>query len=93
MRVVSVAASMDYEGIFWTALFSSVDRAVEFLRHGDADEFGGIHSIDVAWVGVDSDDVYERILNFRVEASYDVDADTYNVSFDGHDREVFNYNS
>ena len=93
MRVVRVAASIDYEGIFWTKLFSSVDRAVEFLRSGDADDFGGIGSIDVAWVGVDSDDEYERILNFRVEAIYDVDADTYNVSFDGHDREVFNYNS
>ena len=93
MRVVRVAASRDYEGIAWTSLFSSVDRAVEFLRSGDADDFGGIGSIDVAWVGVDSDDVYERILNFRVEAIYDVDADTYNVSFDGHDREVFNYNS
>ena len=93
MRVVRVAASRDYEGIAWTSLFSSVDRAVEFLRSGDADDFGSIGSIDVAWVGVDSDDVYERILNFRVEAIYDVDADTYNVSFDGHDREVFNYNS
>ena len=93
MRVVRVAASIDYEGIFWTKLFSSVDRAVEFLRSGDADDFGGIGSIDVAWVGVDSDDVYERILNFRVEAIYDVDGDTYDVSFDGLDREVFNYNS
>ena len=92
MRVVSIAASMDYEGIFWTALFSSVDRAVEFLRHGDADEFGGINSIDVAWVGVDDNDVYERILNFRVEARW-LETDTYAVSFDGHDREVFNYNA
>ena len=93
MRVVRVAASRDYEGIAWTSLFSSVDRAVEFLRSGDADDFGGIGSIDVAWVGVDSDDVYERILNFRVEAIYDVDGDTYDVSFDGLDREVFDYNA
>ena len=93
MRVVSVTASIDYEGIFWTKLFSSVDRAVEFLRHGDADEFGSIDDIDVAWVGVDSDDVYERILNFDVNSVYDVDGDTYDVRFDGHDREVFDYNS
>jgi hypothetical protein len=92
MRVVRVAASIDYEGIFWTKLFSSVDRAVEFLRSGDADEFGGIGSIDVAWVGVDSDDEYERILNFRVKARW-LESDTYDVSFDGHDREVFDYNA
>ena len=93
MRVVRVSASIDYEGIFWTKLFSSVDRAVEFLRSGDADDFGGIGSIDVAWVGVDSDDEYERILNFDVNSVYDVDSSTYDVSFDGLDREVFDYNS
>ena len=93
MRVVRVTARRDYEGISWTSLFSSVERAVEFLRHGDADEFGGIDDIDVAWVGVDSDDVYERILNFDVNSVYDVDGDTYDVSFDGHDREVFDYNA
>ena len=92
MRVVRVSASIDYEGIFWTKLFSSVDRAVEFLRSGDADEFGGIGSIDVAWVGVDSDDEYERILNFRVKARW-LESDTYDVSFDGLDREVFDYNA
>ena len=61
MRVVSVSARIDYEGIFWTKLFSSVDRAVAFLRGEDGDEFGSINSIDVAWVGVDSDsdDDYE----------------------------------
>ena len=90
MRVVSIAASMDYEGIFWTALFSSVDRAVEFLRHGDADEFGGIHSIDVAWVGVDDNDVYERILDFEVNYYWDEEKV---VMFNGLDREVFDYNA
>ena len=92
MRVVRVSARRDYEGISWTELFSSVDRAVEFLRHGDAVDFGGIDDIDVAWVGVDSDDEYERILNFRVKARW-LESDTYDVSFDGHDREVFDYNS
>ena len=90
MRLVRVAASMDYEGVFWTALFSSVDRAVEFLRHGDAVQFGGIHSIDVAWVGVDDDDVYERILDFEVNYYWDEEEA---VLFNGLDREVFNYNS
>ena len=90
MRVVRVAASIDYEGIFWTKLFSSVDRAVEFLRHGDADEFGGIDDIDVAWVGVDDDDVYERILDFEVNYYWDEEKA---VMFNGLDREVFDYNA
>ena len=90
MRVVRVAARRDYEGISWTALFSSVDRAVEFLRHGDADEFGGIDNIDVAWVGVDDDDVYERILDFEVNYYWDEEKA---VMFNGCDREVFDYNA
>jgi hypothetical protein len=90
MRVVSVTARRDFEGISWTALFSSVDRAVEFLRHGDADEFGGIDDIDVAWVGVDSNDVYKRILSFEVSYYWDEEEA---VMFNGIDREVFNYNS
>jgi len=90
MRVVSVSARRDYEGISWTALFSSVDRAVEFLRHGDADEFGGIDDIDVAWVGVDDDDVYERILDFEVNYYWDEEKA---VMFNGLDREVFDYNA
>ena len=90
MRVVRVSARRDYEGISWTALFSSVDRAVEFLRHGDADEFGGIDDIDVAWVGVDDDDVYERILDFEVNYYWDEEKA---VMFNGCDREVFDYNA
>ena len=90
MRVVRVAARRDYEGISWTALFSSVDRAVEFLRHGDADEFGGIDDIDVAWIGVDDNDVYERILSFEVNYYWDEEKA---VMFNGCDREVFDYNA
>jgi hypothetical protein len=90
MRVVSVSARRDYEGISWTALFSSVDRAVEFLRHGDADEFGGIDDIDVAWIGVDDNDVYERILSFEVNYYWD---EENAVMFNGIDREVFDYNA
>ena len=90
MRVVRVAARRDYEGISWTALFSSVDRAVEFLRHGDADEFGGIDDIDVAWIGVDDDDVYERILDFEVNYYWDEEKAGM---FNGIDREVFDYNA
>jgi len=90
MRVVRVSAYRDYEGISWTALFSSVDRAVEFLRHGDADEFGGIDDIDVAWIGVDDDDVYERILDFEVNYYWDEEKA---VMFNGIDREVFDYNA
>ena len=90
MRVVSVTARRDFEGISWTALFSSVDRAVEFLRHGDADEFGGIDDIDVAWVGVDSNDVYKRILSFEVNYYWDEEKA---VMFNGCDREVFDYNA
>ena len=89
MRVVRVAARRDYEGIAWTSLFSSVERAVEFLRHGDADEFSGVDAISVAWVGVDSDDTYESILNFEVNYRWDDDT----VNFDGLDREVFDYNA
>ena len=90
MRVVRVSARRDYEGISWTALFSSVDRAVEFLRHGDAVDFGGVDDIDVAWVGVDSDDVYERILSFEVNYYW---AEEKSVMFNGIDREVFDYTS
>ena len=90
MRVVRVSARTDYEGISWTALFSSVDRAVEFLRHGDADGFGGIDDIDVAWVGVDSDDVYERILSFEVNYYW---AEEKSVMFNGCDREAFDYSA
>ena len=90
MRVVRVSARRDYEGISWTALFSSVDRAVEFLRHGDADEFGGIDDIDVAWIGVDSNDVYVRILSFEVSYYWDEEEA---VMFNGIDREVFDYNA
>ena len=90
MRVVRVAARRDYEGISWTALFSSVDRAVEFLRHGDADEFGGIDDIDVAWIGVDDNDVYERIMSFEVNYYWDEEKA---VMFNGIDREVFDYNA
>ena len=90
MRVVSVSARRDYEGISWTALFSSVDRAVDFLRHGDADDFGGIDDIDVAWIGVDDNDVYERILSFEVNYYWDEEKA---VMFNGCDREVFDYNA
>ena len=90
MRVVRVSARTDYEGISWTALFSSVDRAVEFLRHGDAVDFGGVDDIDVAWVGVDSDDVYERILSFEVNYYWDEEEA---VMFNGIDREVFDYSA
>ena len=90
MRVVSVSARRDYEGISWTALFSSVDRAVGFLRHGDADEFGGIDDIDVAWIGVDDNDVYERIMSFEVNYYWDEEKA---VMFNGCDREVFDYNA
>mgnify|MGYP004005667485 FL=1 len=90
MRVVRVSARRDYEGISWTALFSSVDRAVEFLRHGDADEFGGIDDIDVAWIGVDDNDVYERIMSFEVNYYWDEEKA---VMFNGLDREVFDYNA
>ena len=90
MRVVRVSARRDYEGISWTALFSSVDRAVEFLRHGDAVDFGGVDDIDVAWVGVDSDDVYERILSFEVNYYW---AEEKSVMFNGIDREVFDYSA
>jgi hypothetical protein len=90
MRVVRVSARRDYEGISWTALFSSVDRAVEFLRHGDADEFGGIDDIDVAWIGVDDNDVYERIMSFEVNYYWDEEKA---VMFNGCDREVFDYNA
>lgn len=89
MRVVRVAARRDYEGIAWTSLFSSVERAVEFLRGADGDEFAGVDDISVAWVGVDSDDTYESILNFEVNYRWDDDT----VNFNGCNREVFNYNS
>ncbi len=65
MKVVQVSAQRDYEGTVWTALFSSVEKALEDLRSQPADTFAGVNGLVFAWVGVDSDS-YEPVLNLSV---------------------------
>ena len=76
MKVVQVSASRDYEGTVWTALFSSVDKAFDWVRTVDAEQWVGVDDVDVAWVGVDTPS-YSRVCNF--EAKFDFDTET--VSF------------
>lgn len=78
MKVVQVSAQRDYEGTVWTALFSSVEQALEVLRAQPADTFAGVDDLDVAWVGVDSDS-YERVLDLSVNFQWG-DPDTVSFS-------------
>lgn len=78
MKVVQVTASADYEGTWWTVVFSSVEKALENLRNQPADTFAGIDDIDIAWVGVD-DGSYERVLNLAVNFQWG-DPDTVSFS-------------
>jgi hypothetical protein len=73
MKVVQVQASRDYDGIQWTGLFSSVEKALDWVRTVDADQWYGIDDVDVAWVGVDTP-TYQRVLDFSVR--YDGVTDT-----------------
>lgn len=78
MKVVQVSAQRDYEGTVWTALFSSVEQALEVLRAQPADTFAGVDDLDVAWVGVDSDS-YERVFDLSVNFQWG-DPDTVSFS-------------
>jgi hypothetical protein len=78
MKVVQVCAQRDYEGTVWTALFSSVEKALEDLRNQPADTFAGVDDLVVAWVGVDSDS-YERVLDLAVNFQWG-DPDTVSFS-------------
>ena len=66
MRVVQVSAQRDFDGTVWTALFSSVEKALEDLRSQPADTFAGVDDLVVAWVGVDDDDAFEKVLDVTV---------------------------
>ena len=78
MKVVQVSAQRDYEGTVWSALFSSVEQALEVLRAQPADTFAGVDDLVVAWVGVDSDS-YERVLDLSVNFQWG-DSDTVSFS-------------
>jgi hypothetical protein len=78
MKVVQVSAQRDYEGTVWSALFSSVEQALEVLRNQPADTFAGVDDLVVAWVGVDSDS-YERVLDLSVNFQWG-DSDTVSFS-------------
>lgn len=69
MKVVQVTAGRDYEGTVWTALFSTVEQALEVLRAQPADTFAGVDDLDIAWVGVDSDS-YERVVSLDVKFTW-----------------------
>lgn len=73
MRVVQVTASRDYDGVQWTGLFSSEEKALDWVRTVEADQWLGVDDVDVAWVGVDTPS-YQRVLSFSVR--YDWDNDT-----------------
>lgn len=79
MRVVQVSAQRDYEGTVWTALFSSVEKALEDLRNQPADTFAGVDDLVVAWVGVDGDDAFEKVLDLMVDFKWG-DPDTVSFS-------------
>lgn len=78
MRVVQVSAQRDFEGTVWTALFSSVEKALQDLRNQPADTFAGVNDLSVAWVGVDSDS-FEEVLNLTVDFQWG-DPDTVSFS-------------
>ena len=79
MRVVQVSAQRDFEGTVWTALFSSVEKALDDLRKQPADTFAGVDELDVAWVGVDGDDTFEKVLDLMVDFKWG-DPDTVSFS-------------
>ena len=81
MKVVTVTARRDYEGIAWTKLFSSVSNAKAFLREADGQTFSFVDSIVVDRVGVDSDENYERVLEFDVNYRYDAATDDFRGNF------------
>lgn len=79
MRVVQVSAQRDFEGTVWTALFSSVEKALEDLRNQPADTFVCVDNLVVAWVGVDGDDTFEKVLDLTVDFQWG-DPDTVSFS-------------
>lgn len=79
MRVVQVSAQRDFEGTVWTALFSSVEKALDDLRNQPADTFAGVDDLVVAWVGVDGDDAFEKVLDLMVDFQWG-DPDTVSFS-------------
>lgn len=72
MKVVQVSARRDYDGVQWTALFSSVDKALDWVRSVDADQWVGVDDVDVAWVGVDTP-AYDRVCDFSVAYDWSTD--------------------
>ena len=85
MKVVQVSATRDYEGVQWTALFSSVDKALDWVRNVDADQWFGVNDVDVAWVGVDTPS-YDRVCDFEVRYDYAADQANF-VTWDPDDKE------
>ena len=79
MKVVQVSAQRDYDGTVWTALFSSVEKALDDLRNQPADTFAGVDDLSVAWVGVDGDDAFEKVLDLTVDFQWG-DPDTVSFS-------------
>ena len=78
MRVVQVSAQRDFEGTVWTALFSSVEKALQDLRNQPVDTFAGVDDLSVAWVGVDEDS-FEEVLSLTVNFQWG-DPDTVSFS-------------
>jgi hypothetical protein len=73
MKVVEVSALRDYEGCQWTRLFTTEEKAWEFVRTAAADEWLGVDDVNVTWVGVD-EEFYDRVESFVV--TYDLENDS-----------------
>jgi hypothetical protein len=73
MTVVEVRALRDYEGCQWTRLFTTEEKAWEFVRTAAADEWLGVDDVNVTWVGVD-EEFYDRVESFVV--TYDLENDS-----------------
>ena len=67
MKVVKVSAARDYEGIIWFALYSTVENAYKGLREADYDDVAYVNTIDIAWIGLDEDNTYDRVIQLEVE--------------------------
>lgn len=75
MKVVKVSAARDYEGIVWFALYTTVENAYKGLREADYEDVSYVDTIDIAWIGLDDDNTYERVIQLdpqKVEGTEEI---------------------
>lgn len=73
MKVVKVSASIDYEGIVWFALYTTVENAYKGLREADYMDVAYVDNVDIAWVGLDDDKTYEGVIQLNPQIVEDTD--------------------